>query len=129
MSATGIPSPSAASGFTVMATNAEGAKDGLFFYGQNGQQANPWGNSSSLQCVVTPVKRGGLLTGVGTQGQCDGVFMQDLNARWCKPNCPKFKHAPVAGQKLQIQCWYRDPFNTSNQTTSLSDGLEVDVCP
>lgn len=129
LSATGIPSPSAASGFTVTASGVEGLKDGLFFYGQNGQQANSWGTSSSFQCVVTPVKRGGLLTGVGNTGVCDGVFTQDLNARWCAPNCPKWKHAPTPGQKMQIQCWYRDPLNTGNQTTSLSDGLEVDICP
>ena len=25
---------------------------------------------------------------------------------------------------VQAQLWYRDPFNTSNQTTSLSDAIE-----
>ena len=30
---------------------------------------------------------------------------------------------------MQIQFWYRDPLNTSNQTTSLSDAIEVGVCP
>ncbi len=129
LSAVGIPSPSAASGFTVTSSAVEGGKDGLFFYGQNGQQANPWGTGSSFQCVVTPVKRGGLLIGSGTAGQCDGIFSQDLNARWCAPHCPKWKHAPIPGQKMQIQNWYRDPASTSNQTTSLSNGLEVDICP
>jgi hypothetical protein len=128
LSASGAASATAASGFTVMAATVEGQKDALFFYGQGGRQANPWGNGTSYQCVIPPVKRGGLLTGGGTSGACDGSFAQDLNARWC-PTCPKPSHAPTAGQKLQIQLWYRDPFNTSNQTTSLSDALEVDVCP
>jgi hypothetical protein len=128
LSSTGVASASAGSGFDVTLSAAEGAKDGLFFYGQNGRQANPWGNGSSLQCVVTPVRRGGLQAGLGTGGACDGGFTQDLNARWCGA-CTHPGHQPTVGQKLQIQAWYRDPFNTSNQTTSLSDALEVDVCP
>ena len=103
----------------------EGAKDGLFFFGPNGRQANPWGNGTSFQCVVPPVKRGGLLTGVGTPGACDGLFSQDLNARWtAKP-----KQNPGAGAIVQAQLWYRDPFSSSNQTTSLSDAIEFYVCP
>jgi hypothetical protein len=124
----GTASANSGSGFTVTVTNMEGAKDGLFFYGQNGQQASSWGNGTSFQCVVPGVKRGGLQTGTGTSGACDGSFSQDLNARWCAA-CTHPNHQPVAGQKMQIQCWYRDPFNTSNQTTSLSDALEVDMCP
>ena len=53
---TGVPSASAASGFTVHASNVEGAKDGLYFYGTNGRQLKQWGNGSSFQCVVPPVK-------------------------------------------------------------------------
>jgi hypothetical protein len=74
------------------------------------------------------VKRAGLLTGTGTVGACDGSFSQDLNALWC-PTCPKPNHNPGAGSTVNLQLWYRDPLNTSNQTTSLSDGLEFGVCP
>ena len=67
----------------------------------------------------------GLLTGSGTSGLCDGSFAQDLNARWtAKPT-----HNPGAGAVVQAQLWYRDPFNTSNQTTSLSDAIEFTVQP
>jgi hypothetical protein len=128
LTATGIASASAPSGFVVAAGTVEGSKDGLFFYGQNGRQANSWGNGTSFQCVVPPVKRGGLLVGGGTIGLCDGSLTQDLNARWC-PICPKPLHAPTPGVPLQIQLWYRDPASTSNQTTSLSDALEVIPCP
>jgi len=128
LSALGAASASASSGFVVDTTGVEGQKDGLYFYGQSGRQANTWGNGTSFQCVVPPVMRGGLLTGTGTAGVCDGAFSQDLNARWC-PTCPKPNQNPTAGQTLQIQLWYRDPSNTSNQTTSLSDALEVNVCP
>ena len=95
---------------------------------RHGRQANPWGNGTSFQCVVPPVKRGGLLSGSGNAGTCTGAFIQDLNARWC-PTCPKPAQAPVVGTRMQLQFWYRDPANTSNQTTSLSDGHEVDVAP
>jgi hypothetical protein len=126
LSAVGMASANAPSGFLVTASGVEGQKDGLFFYGQNGRQANPWGNGSSYQCVVPPVKRGGLQVGTSA-GACDGVLSQDLNALWC-PSCPKPAHNPSLG-KIQIQFWYRDPQSTSNQTTSLSNALEVDVCP
>jgi len=100
----------------------------MFFYAANGRQANPWGNGTSYQCVVPPVRRGGLLTGPGTPGMCDGTFNQDLNARWC-PACPKPTHNPGSGVMMQAQLWYRDPLNTSNQTTSLSNAIEFSVCP
>ena len=125
LSAVGIPSATLPSGFTLMASGVEGQKDGLFFFGVNGQQANAWGNGTSFQCVVPPVARAGLLTGVGTVGACDGAVSQDLNARWtAKPGT-----RPALGDIVDAQLWYRDPFNTSNQTTSLSDGLSFLVCP
>ena len=129
LSSTGVASPTAGSGFVVTGSAMEGLKDGTFFFGQNGQQANPWGNGSSFQCVAPPVHRGGQLLGNGTNGVCNQVLSQDLNARWCTAGCPKPNHAPTPGVKLQVQLWYRDPNNTSNQTTSLTDALEVDVCP
>jgi Tol biopolymer transport system component len=128
LTSTGSPSASAPSGFVVTASSGEGQMDGLFFYGQNGRQANPWGNGTSYQCVVPPVWRGSLQPGNGTLGACDAVLPQDLNALWC-PTCPKKKNVPFPGKRLQIQFWYRDPNNTSNQDTSLSDALELPVCP
>ncbi len=124
----GTPSASAQSGFTLVAAQVEGNKDGLFFWGINGRQANPWGNGTSYQCVVPPVWRGGLLKGSGTAGSCDGTFSQDLNALWCSA-CPKPAKNPGPGTVTQAQLWYRDPQSTSNQTTSLSGAVEFVVCP
>jgi hypothetical protein len=110
-------------GFSVSASNVEGSKDGLFFFGVNGRQAVSWGNGTSYQCVTPPVSRAGLLKGTGTNGLCDGSFTQDLNARWqAKPSTN-----PGAGTTTQLQLWYRDPNNTSNRTSSMSDALEFDV--
>jgi hypothetical protein len=128
LSGAGIPSATASSGFTVSARSVQGAKDGLFFFGSNGRQANTWGNGTSFQCVVPPVHRAGILAGSGTNGACNGAFFQDLNARWCA-TCPKPNHNPGVGAIVQTQLWYRDPQNTSNQTTSLSDAIEFVVTP
>ena len=128
LSTSGTASATAPSGFTLSAATVEGQKDGLFFFGTNGQQANPWGNGTSFQCVVPPVTRGGSLSGSGTIGACDGSFAQDLNATWCSA-CPYPQKNPGVGTIVQAQLWYRDPLSTSNQTTSLSDAIEFGVGP
>jgi hypothetical protein len=125
LSASGVASASLPSGFVVSASAVEGSKDGIFYFGTNGRQANSWGNGTSFQCVVPPAHRAGVLSATGTNNQCNGSFSQDLNAQWqAKPH-----HNPGAGALVQIQLWYRDPHSTSNQTTSLSDALETPVCP
>jgi len=121
----GTPSASAASGFTIDVVDLEGQKDGLIFWGSNGKQTNSWGNGTSFQCVVPPVIRTGLQTGTGTIGACDGGYSLDFNA-WMAGHPGK---APVSGTFVQVQAWYRDPFNTSNQSTSLSDAAEFSICP
>jgi hypothetical protein len=128
ISGLGLPSATAASGFVLSAVDVEGSKTGLFFYGANGRQANSWGNTTSFQCVVPPVKRGGQLPAAGTNGNCDGSFSQDLNARWC-PTCPNPSHNFGAGAVVQAQLWYRDPLSGTNQLTSLSDAIEFVIAP
>jgi arylsulfatase A-like enzyme len=128
LSASGTPSASASSGFVLSASSVEGNKNGLFFFGVNGRQANAWGNGTSFQCVVPPVMRAGLLGSSGTTGNCDGTFAEDLNALWCA-SCPSPLKNPGAGTLTQAQAWYRDPQNPSNQSTSLSDAFEFTVLP
>jgi hypothetical protein len=125
ISATGTPSAGSPSGFDLTVTDVEGNKRGLFFWGANGRQANSWGNGTSFQCVVPPVRRGLLLQSVGTQGFCDASYDYDLNARWTQ----KPGSSPGAGACVQSQFWHRDPFNTSNQKTSLSNAIEFLVGP
>jgi hypothetical protein len=75
--------------------------------------------------VVPPVRRTPLRNSGGTATKCNGSHQLDFNA-WM------FTHptqAPVTGDVVQMQCWYRDPGNTSNQTTSLSRALEFTVYP
>ena len=128
LSAVGRASATKGTGFFVYASGVEAGKPGLYFFGQNGRQANPWGNGSSLQCVAPPVRRAGVFPGGGADGFCNGTFGQDLNALWCS-TCPKPALEPTPGLRLQVQLWYRDPQSTSNVTTSLSNAIEVDICP
>jgi hypothetical protein len=125
ISSTGQARRSSASGFTVTVTSAEGAKDGLFYFSTLGQQAWPWGQSSSFQCVTLPVQRTGLLTGTGTAGACDGTLQLDFNG-WMTAHPGK---APAAGASAYLQCWVRDPLSTSNRFSALSDALRFGVCP
>jgi hypothetical protein len=125
LSAVGTASATAASGFDLTASGVEGAKGGLFFFGTNGRQLTTWGNGTSHQCVVPPVKRTGQLIATGTSGLCDGSYSQDLNTLWTASPAKN----PGVGALVQAQLWYRDPFNTSNQTTSLSDAIEFQVGP
>jgi hypothetical protein len=127
ISASGVPSATKPHGFRLYAGTVEGGKDGMFFYGANGQQAVPWG--TGFQCVAPPVKRAGLLAGVGTASACDGFLAQDLNALWC-PTCPKPPHNPGPGATIQAQFWYRDPWNTATtKGTTMSDAIEFVVEP
>lgn len=125
MSATGTASASASSGFTIDVTALEGSKDGLLFFGTSGRQANTWGSGTSFQCVAPPVRRTALQTGTGSSGLCDGTFTLDFNV-WMAAHPAQ---APVVGSVTQMQTWFRDPLNTSNQSTSLSDALEFTIAP
>jgi hypothetical protein len=125
ISALGATSLSAPAGFDVTVSGAEGAKDGLLFFSTHGQQAVPWGNGTSFQCVVPPVVRTGLQSGTGTAGACNGSFQLDFNT-WMAAHPAQ---SPAAGEQVSMQCWFRDPASTSNQSTSLSDALGFAVCP
>jgi hypothetical protein len=127
LSAVGTSSATASSGFNISATGTEGGnKSGLLYFGTAQKSpATVVGNSSSFQCVNPPVKRSQLLFGGGTNGNCDGMFSVDLNARWAAQPAQN----PGAGATMYAQLWYRDPANTSNQTTSRSDALTWSVCP
>jgi hypothetical protein len=121
----GTPSLSLATGFTVTGADGEGAKDGTFFFGQNGQQANPWGNGTSFQCALPPLKHTPIQGGGGTAGSCDAAWSLDFNA-WAAANPQK---APAAGVPTHFQLWFRDPQSTSNQTISLSNALSFIMAP
>jgi len=126
MSAAGIPSTSASAGFVLTATDIDGQRQALLFYGVTGRDALPWGASSSYLCVKSPFQRLGLSTTGGTNGQCDGSLAVDWLA-FLQSN-PAALGAPfVPGQTVDVQCWYRDP--PSPKSTSLSNAIEFVTAP
>jgi hypothetical protein len=125
LAASGVPSATAASGFTLSGPSAPGQINGLVFYGTAGRLAQAWGSTSSYKCVAFPSRRTQLLASGGTSGACDGTFSVDLNARWtAKP-----LHNPGAGAVVDAQLWYRDAGSAGNPKTAFSDGAEFVVCP
>jgi hypothetical protein len=123
----GTPSASASSGFTLTATGVEGQKQGLFFYGINGQIATPWGvGGASTLCVKAPTQRMTIQNSGGTVGLCDGSYAEDWLA-FIAAN-PTALGAPFsAGNVVNSQGWYRDP--PSVKTTNLTDAIEFTIVP
>jgi hypothetical protein len=126
----GVPSASAASGFSISLSNSEGNKQGLLFYGMNGQNLSgtPWGvGSSSTLCVKAPTQRTPLQPLSGTAGQCNASYNIDWNA-YMAANPGSVGNPRTVGQSFDAQYWYRD--NTAAvKSTSLSDGLHFTLAP
>jgi hypothetical protein len=126
--ATGTPSASAPSGFTITIANVEGQKQGIVFYGidNSGFAPTPWGLSSSFLCVKAPTQRTNVQSSGGTLLQCDGALSLDWNAfRFANPGALGSPFA--AGDRVYAQAWFRDP--PSPKTTMLSDALEFSLDP
>ncbi|MFM7295969.1 MAG: FG-GAP repeat domain-containing protein, partial [Planctomycetota bacterium] len=98
LSASGTPSASATSGFTLSASNVEGQKQGLFFYGLAGRNATVWKpGSTSFLCVKSPTQRMTTLASGGTNNACNGSFSLDW-LTWLAAN-PAAQGQPLgAGQ-------------------------------
>lgn len=130
LSATGTPSASAASGYTIRMTGAESGRPGLLFYGISGPAAQAWGSggmaSSSWLCVAGPLQRTPVAVTTGSAGSCDGTLALDWNQ--FRANTPGAIGSPfAAGTRVHAQALFRDP--TSPNTTHLSDALEFTVLP
>lgn len=126
--ASGAPSASASSGFTITVTGAEPQKQSILFYGINnaGFVPVPWGTGTSWLCVKPPQQRMGLLNTGGTLGSCNGMFAMDWLA--FVATTPSALGVPfTAGQQVYAQAWFRDP--PSPKTTSLSNALTFALCP
>jgi len=127
MSSAGVANVGASNGFTLIANNVEGARQGILFYGVNGRNSAVWfQNNSSFLCVKAPVQRMGTQNSGGTNGLCDGTLSTDWSA-YVSSN-PGALGAPfTAGQIINAQAWFRDP--PAAGTTNLTDGIEFTVQP
>jgi hypothetical protein len=122
MSASGTPSASATSGFTVEAQQAKAQKCGLLIYTDAGAASPAPPFQGGLLCPSTPVRRTvAVCDSGGTLGLCDGVLSIDMNA---------FAAGLLGGNPLpslsqpgtQVDCqfWGRDTAGNSLLADALS---------
>jgi hypothetical protein len=141
ISASGFPSASSSSGFTIAAGPARSCKAGFLLYNELRGGALPF-QGGTLCVGAAGLRRAGPSNSMGTPGgaSCDGSFTLDMNAfalaAWTVPDCggaPAGLGAsnPAAylsepGTHVFTQWWGRDSVSTGS---FLSDGLEYFVCP
>lgn len=118
ISATGTPSETAGSGFTVSVSSVEGQRSAIFVHSR-GSKSTPWGVGGPSHLCVDVWGRFGTQTSGGTAGQCDGVLSADWNA--LRPGWAR------AGDPIFVQAWFRDP--PSAKTTHLSNALSFVLMP
>jgi hypothetical protein len=127
--ATGSPSASAGSGFTISVSNVEGQKSGLIFYGMSNAGWTPttWAvGSTSYLCVKAPVQRTPTQNSGGTLNACDGFLSLDWNA-YIATHAGALGTPFGGGETVWAQAWFRDP--PAPKTTNLSNGLMFTVHP
>jgi hypothetical protein len=125
ISASAQPSASAANACQISVANVEGQKSGLIFYSLTGRHNSAW-NASSFLCVKSPTQRTGTQTASGTVDACDGTLSLDWNAYLSShPNA--LGNPFQAGEKLQLQAWFRDP--PAGKSTNLSNAIEMYFLP
>ena len=115
----------ASSACQISVANVEGQKSGLIFYSLTGRHVAVW-NATSFLCVKSPTQRTGTQTASGTVDACDGTLSLDWNAYLSShPNA--LGNPFQAGEKLQLQAWFRDP--PAGKSTNLSNAIEMYFLP
>ena len=136
ISATGLPSASANSGFVIQSSPARANRLGVLLYNTQ-KSASPQAFQGGTLCLLLQnLRRGGPTDSLGTPGQCDGNFAIDMNAfahgLWVVPGSSGLTqnnpagYLLVPGTTVHCQYWGRDTFQTGNH---VSDGLSFTICP
>jgi hypothetical protein len=122
ITASGTPSASTGSGFTIKTSNVLDNKFGLYFYSKSGANNAPF--QGGVLCAQPPLVRTMLQNSGGTP-PCGGAFQIDFNAYVASGKDP----ALIAGQQVWAQTWSRDPGFAPPNNTSLSDAVSFTLCP
>lgn len=124
ISGEGFPSPTAASGYVLRASNVRNQSTGSLTFGISGRAVLPFGGG--VNCVAPPRQRttvafsGGSPTGVA---DCSGVWQLDFNT-WMSQH-----YTLPAGTTIQAQWLGRDAGFAPPDNWSLSNALEFVVRP
>ena len=112
---------SGANDYSALADSVQGGKNGIMFFGVNGQAGIPFNNGTL--CMNPPLGRAPIQFSFGSGANtCDGSFAQVLNDGGATN--PNLDRGP--GTMNWVQWWYRDPQNGAGSLgTSLSDAAEL----
>lgn len=124
LSATGVPSASAGSGYTLQYGPVPGGNVGLFLYTTGGALATPAQTPFGLVCVATPFFRTPAAFSGGSAGTCSGAYAIDFNAYFATQTADP---SLIAGASVDLQCWFRDPPNPGG--ANLSNAAHFTMCP
>lgn len=120
----GQPRLSGTAPYWVVADRVINQKNGLLFYGWNGNNVPFQGGTL---CVAPPTTRTTLQNSGGLSGanDCTGTFQFDMNA-WARSGADA---QLVPGTDVHCQYWYRDPGLVGPNKTGLSDALRFTLQP
>ena len=120
ISASGIPSASAGSGFDIDASLIVAGNNGIFFYSKTGASDVPF--QGGFLCLLSPATRTPPQNSGGA-GVCGGAFTIDFNG-WISGGMDP---GLVAGATFWGQYWSRDPASPSG--TNLTDAVTATIAP